>query len=106
MVLLILTGVLLRSLYARTQIELGFDPSRMLTLRVDIPASRYAEDARILGFFEDLLKRTRALPGVQSACLTSHRPILGNEPERMFTILGRPEAKPNETPRAAVSRSA
>lgn len=101
LVLLIAVGLMLRSLYALTRIELGFEPDAVLTLRIDLPTRKYSQVRRIQGFFDQVLDQVRTLPGVQSTSLISHRPIVGDEPTQVFTIAGRPTPEPSELPLAA-----
>ncbi|MFN2564286.1 MAG: ABC transporter permease, partial [Gemmatimonadaceae bacterium] len=63
-VLLIGAGLLIRSLYHLQRVELGFDASRLLTFRIDLPDARYETQERGNQLFEDLHARLRALPGV------------------------------------------
>jgi len=45
----------------------GFDPERVLTLEVSLPAARYSEPERVAVFYRDLLQHIEALPGVAAA---------------------------------------
>ncbi|HJU44644.1 MAG TPA: ADOP family duplicated permease, partial [Vicinamibacterales bacterium] len=66
-VLVIGAGLMVRSLSALGRIDLGFNPDRVLTLRVSVPATRYDTPEKVIDFFRALNERVRALPGVQSA---------------------------------------
>ena len=59
--------LMVRSLWALQRIDLGFDPSHVLTARVTVPPAGYPEPAQVVSFYERLLARVRALPGVTSA---------------------------------------
>jgi putative ABC transport system permease protein len=48
-------------------VELGLQPQNLLTLRTVLPEARYDPPAKRAGFYEDVLGRVRALPGVVSA---------------------------------------
>ena len=72
-------------LMARTFIELrrvdiGFTPDRVIAGRVALPGDRYASAASQVAFFDALLERVRALPGVESAGVISTRPFGGLGP--------------------------
>jgi putative ABC transport system permease protein len=66
-VLLIGAGLMLRSLSALQRVELGFDPSNVLTMRLSLPQSSYEEPEQVVAFYQRLLERVRALPGVKTA---------------------------------------
>jgi predicted permease len=58
-----------------TSLELGFDTRGVLLTDLTLPPPRYQEPARVNGFFTQLVERTRALPGVQSAALVAFVPL-------------------------------
>ena len=76
-VLLVNAGLLLRSFGRLSAVETGFDEERTLTAAVALPASRYADSTRQIAFFDALLERVGALPGVQGVALTSSLPVEG-----------------------------
>ena len=67
LVLLVGAGLLIRSFIALNNADPGFATRGVLTLRLNLPAASYGEPARITGFFEQLVERLDALPGVESA---------------------------------------
>jgi putative ABC transport system permease protein len=75
LLLLIGAGLLLRSLWALERVHLGFNPDRVLTARVDVPADPYNTPEKILGYYDRLLARVQALPGVQHAGLIRSLPL-------------------------------
>ena len=76
--LLIGAGLLLTSFQHVLAVRPGFDASRVLTGIVSPPASRYRDDAALRGFWNPLLERVRALPGVEAAGIASSIPLGGN----------------------------
>jgi putative ABC transport system permease protein len=66
-VLVIGAGLMVRSLSALGRIDLGFEPERVLTMRVSVPATRYDTPEKVVEFYRLLNERVRAVPGVQSA---------------------------------------
>jgi putative ABC transport system permease protein len=66
-VLLTGAGLLLRTWVTLQQVQLGFSPKNELTLTVQLPGAKYAKPADVVSFYERLLDRLRALPGVESA---------------------------------------
>lgn len=74
-VLLIASGLLLRSLARLQAVDVGFDPDNLLTARVQISSPDY-DDAARTRYYRSLLDRIRATPGVEAASATSHLPVL------------------------------
>jgi predicted permease len=74
--LLIGSGLLIRSLTELTQVDLGFDPDRLLTGRVKILPTDYPTPEERNLFFSSLIEEIEAQPGVVSATLASKLPIL------------------------------
>ena len=75
--LLLVTGtsLMVRSLIRMLSVDPGFRAERVLTASLTLPAANYGEPARRVNFFNALLERLRATPGVQSASLVSHLPF-------------------------------
>jgi len=73
-VLLVGSGLMIRSVDALQSVDLGFDAENALTLTVALPVGDYPEAERVGDFFAELLGRVRALPGVASASATSGLP--------------------------------
>src|SRR5579863_564827 len=78
LVLLIGTGLLLRSLGRLFAIDPGFDASHVLTMQVQVSGHRFDEDAARVRFFEQALEAVRHVPGVESAAFTSQLPLSGD----------------------------
>ncbi|MDB4909376.1 MAG: hypothetical protein JWO39_199 [Gemmatimonadetes bacterium] len=95
-ILLVQAGLLIRSLENVLAVPKGFDASRLVSGMVYLPASSYPDTLRQLAYFEQLLERTRALPGVQEVGLTSSLPIEGGV-NGGIGIEGR-EFAPNDVP--------
>ena len=74
LVLLVGAGLFLRSLQSAAAIPLGFDPSGVLTMSVDLQLQGFGE-AREREFQRALLERVRALPGVTAASLAVELPL-------------------------------
>jgi predicted permease len=68
-------GMLLRSLWNLQSADLGFDPNATLTAKVSLPGREY-NDARSTLFFDQLLERLRALPGVTAAGAGGWLPVV------------------------------
>jgi putative ABC transport system permease protein len=97
LVLLIGAGLTSRSFVRLINVQLGFNPKNVLTLRVELPASRYTKGAQRRQFFEQLLERVRAVPGVQSAGAISQLPLSGYSMLGRFAIEGQPKPEPGKS---------
>lgn len=75
--LLVTAGLFLSSFVRLTTIPRGFDIERVLTVNVALPGTKYAKDADVSRFFEGVLEQARALPGVESAAISSYLPLQG-----------------------------
>ena len=74
-VLVIGAGLMIRSLAALGQIDLGFNPQRMLTMQLSLPAARYDTPEKVVGFYRQLIERVRSVPGAQSAGVVRALPL-------------------------------
>src|SRR6058998_2119109 len=70
---LLVNGALIVQSFARLQqIDLGFDPRRLLTLELSLPASKYPTHADRVAYVDRLISAIRAIPGVATAGVTSN----------------------------------
>ena len=76
LVLLVGAGLMMHSLNRLLSADPGYSTDRLLTLQVSLPNSAYDAEAT-RSFWDRLLERTRALPGVTQAGLVSHLPLSG-----------------------------
>jgi putative ABC transport system permease protein len=75
-VLLIASGLLARALWRVQQIDPGFRPDNVLTLRTALPMTKYGDTARRQQFYDRVLGEVRTLPGVTSAAYVSSLPMV------------------------------
>jgi len=66
-ILLVVTGLLLRSFLKLQDVNLGFQPDHLISVGIDLPYERYGSGDRSLIFFREAIRRIEALPGVASA---------------------------------------
>jgi predicted permease len=78
LMLLVGAGLMMRTFMAVQDVELGFRSDRLLTMRIPLPEQRYPDRERRVAFFEELLRRVSAIPGVQSAGLNTGLHPFGN----------------------------
>ena len=94
-VLVVSSGLLLRSFVAMITTNPGFEPGGAVTASVELPTARYTLDASS-AFYARALERIRALPGVEDAAFTSDLPWTGYDENTSFEIVGRgPEENAN-----------
>ncbi len=74
-VLLVGAGLMLRTLWSLQRIDLGFNPSGVLTMRVALPATTYATPDQVVGFYARLVEQIGALPGVTAAGAARSLPL-------------------------------
>ena len=102
LVLLVGAALLLKS-FARLQgVELGFNPDHVLTARVTLGGERYQDEARQVRFFEDLIARVEAMPGVRAAGAINWLPLGGDRSATRMLIEGEPPPAQGHEPGADV----
>jgi putative ABC transport system permease protein len=77
LVLLIASGLLLRSFEELREVHLGFRTDHMLTANYNLPQEQYATQAAIDTFNSTLLRRLERLPGIEAVGITSYLPASG-----------------------------
>ncbi len=87
--LVIGAGLLIKSFIRLVQVDPGIDPNNVLTLKLDLPGSRYPESRQQAAFFEEVERRIAALPGVESVGATSCLPLDGYSWTGDATVEGR-----------------
>jgi putative ABC transport system permease protein len=84
--LLAVAGVLAKSTMRLEQVDPGFDPGSTLTASVSLPDKTYGKSEQIVQFQNELMRRLRAVNGVQSAALVFGLPLTGFGYSSSFTI--------------------
>ncbi|MFN2579091.1 MAG: ABC transporter permease [Pyrinomonadaceae bacterium] len=90
LVLLVAAGLIFKSFARLSGVNPGFNSNRVLTARMWLASSRYEDNSAKLQFFDQLLAGVKALPGVESASLTTALPMTGATFGAPFSIEGRP----------------
>ena len=98
-VLVVGAGLIVRSFWALRSVEPGFAPENMLSLRYQLPPSRYPQSfadypagwARIFSFQRELLEQVEAIPGVRSAAIAFNDPLSAGF-TNSFVIEGRDQS--------------
>ena len=87
-ILLIGAGLSLKSMWRIESVDPGFNPTDVMTFQISVPA-QYAGD-RIPLFYQQVMERIQAVPGVQSAVLARNLPMSGGDPSMPIAIEGTP----------------
>ena len=76
--LMVGASLMIRTVLAVGRVGLGFEPDRVLTLRVPLPERKYPDAARRALFFEELLRSIAGVPGVTAAAVNTSSHPFGN----------------------------
>jgi len=104
--LLVGSGLLVRSLAGLLAIDVGFNPDRVLTMRVSVGGARFVTPdnasniSATTAFYDAVLTRVRALPGVDAAAGVTTLPLGGDIDGFGLHVIGRPLANPESAPTA------
>jgi putative ABC transport system permease protein len=88
LILLVASGLLLRSFEKMRAVDLGFRPDHILTAAYSLPRMQYSTQAAVNGFSDELLRRLQQLPGVTTAGLTTFLPAAGSFSNSTFVVEG------------------
>jgi len=91
LVLLVGAGLLMRSFLKLQAVAPGFNPNNMLTMRVSMEGPNYEKAESRIAFYDQLLEKIKALPGVQSAGARNYIPLVADDgyANLAFAIEGR-----------------
>jgi putative ABC transport system permease protein len=85
-ILLIGTGLALKSLWTLHNVNLGFQPDNVLTFRVAVPAQFSGQ--QIPQYYKQVVEKVQSIPGVQSAALARNLPMSGTDPSMPVVVEG------------------
>ncbi|MFL5582721.1 MAG: ABC transporter permease, partial [Gemmatimonadaceae bacterium] len=91
MLLLVGAGLLLESQRRLAQVDLGYDPSRVVVAPLFIPSGKYASPEQAVALYRRLRDEAAALPGARVAAVANHAPFVGSTDTRI-EIPGRAQA--------------
>src|SRR5882724_4459998 len=101
MLLLVGSGLLLRSFSRMQEVPLGFQADHLFLADLPLSTSGYAKPEQRYGFYDRLVERVRTLPGVRAASAASFLPVSGGGGVIHFNIAGRPPKTPHDYVAAA-----
>jgi predicted permease len=76
LILLVGAGLMVRTFWKLQQVNIGLDPSRVMTMRLALPDAEYKQIPAVRQLWTRLLERVDAVPGVRSAAVISGLPPL------------------------------
>src|SRR5256714_541214 len=97
-ILLIGAGLLINSFLHLRNLDPGFRADHLLTMKVDLSELRYPDGERRSVFFDEVLFRIRALPGVQSVAVAGNLPFTYNGDSMSIAVEGIPDPPPGQWP--------
>jgi putative ABC transport system permease protein len=98
LILLVGSGLLLRSFANLLDLGVGFETDGLITAEVALPGRVYEEEADRVQFFEELVGRVRSIPGVSAASAITFLPLAGSGSATSFWANDRPVPEPGELP--------
>ena len=90
LIVLIGAGLLVRGFDRLVSTDIGFDATNLLTARVSLPGSSYPDAVKVRSFYDQLIPRVKALPGVLAVTGNVFAPFAGPGAATSFEIVGRP----------------
>jgi putative ABC transport system permease protein len=102
LVLLIGAALLTRSFLKLANVDLGFRPENLLTLRFNLTGQRYAAGPAQTNYYVNVLERIEQLPSVRAAAVSTDMPLSEEQPyqETRFQVEGRPALPLSQRPTA------
>jgi len=95
-VLLAGAGLMVRTFLALQNVDAGFDPHGVLSMVVGVAGTEQASGGHTGNFYQEVLRKVAAVPGVQSVSGINHLPLAGDEWGFPFHIEGRPPEPPGK----------
>jgi putative ABC transport system permease protein len=100
-VLLVCAGLTIQGFARLARVYQGFEPASVLRVEISLPEKGYPDTVRIMNFYQQLLRGTTSLPGVQHASLITNPPASNVDSETtFFNIEGQHALKAGEAPSA------
>jgi len=88
LVLLVASGLLLRSFEKMREVNLGYRPDHVLSALYSLPRQQYSTQTAVTQFYNELVRRAAQIPSVEAAGITSFLPASGNNSNSTFVIEG------------------
>jgi putative ABC transport system permease protein len=89
-VLVVGAGLMVKSFWKLQQVDPGFNPANVLTMRLSPPPSRYTGEAQQRAYFRQVHEELVAVPGVESVGAVAFLPMVGSTPATVYEVEDRP----------------
>ncbi|HKU75260.1 MAG TPA: ABC transporter permease [Pyrinomonadaceae bacterium] len=96
LVLLVGAGLLTRNFLSLLRTNPGFNSDNLMTMTLVLPAQKYKELPQREAFFNDLVQRAKAYPGVESAAVVNYLPLGQSNSSDAYLVEGDPEPQPGQ----------
>ena len=100
LILLASGGLALKSFWNLTRVDLGIRSEQVLSFRLPVPANRLNGADQIRSYYQQMLEKIEAIPGVNKAAVMTGIPSRGPSSGKRFSIVGQPVVNPSERPGA------
>jgi putative ABC transport system permease protein len=97
-ILLIGAGLLINSFMHLRNLDPGFRADHLLALQVDLSETKYPDTPRRVAFFDEVVRRVQALPGVKSVAIAGNLPFMYNGDSGPIGVEGIPDPPPDQHP--------
>jgi putative ABC transport system permease protein len=97
-ILLIGAGLLINSFLHLRNLDPGFRTDHLLTMKIDLSEVKYPDGERRSVFFDEVLRRIRVLPGVESVAVAGNLPFTYNGDSASIAVEGIPDPPPDQWP--------
>jgi putative ABC transport system permease protein len=98
LLLVVASGLLTQTLWHLLRVNPGFNPERVLSFELSLPASKYVDNDHVVAVYQEILRRVRSVPGINSAGITEALPMGGATESTVVIIPGRPVTDQRERP--------
>jgi predicted permease len=102
LVLLVTAGLMIRTLGNLHSVDPGFDAQSVATMSISVPGTKFPTVEQQVSFYDRVLERVRALPGMQAAGLIDDLPMAGGGSHQPIAVEGQPTLPLSEQPEVDV----
>ena len=101
--LMVGSGLLVKSFWHLKNVDPGFESENLLTLRLSLPESPYEDAEMVVGFYQELVDRVAEIPGVQMASTASKLPLRGQGESHNGVLIEDRPVEPGAMPHVALT---
>lgn len=102
LLLLSAAALVLKSFAKAASLQLGFEPRQLVSAQLFLPSPTYEDHDKLVNFFDALLPKLQAIPGVDKAAIAANPPLMTGW-QSGFLAEGHPEPPPGQGPSAEVA---